>query len=257
MPRVAVLLALALLAGVAFATSSQLSSLDEDIQLSEAYGGPHGFAFSDMASITLGQPLASVTVRGDARIDAITVHVETPAEATWGHGGSGGVERTLTLEKDEYIDTMEVHWAKKSGHTRVFFLELTTSEGNAVSAGTKTDDSATVTAPEGFQLSGFFGRAASEVDQLGAIWTRRSAKAERLQDNMGTAWYTRTIRNWVGPTISVSSDTACYRQMVPYNSSKVCPAGYSNYEQSCIAQCPLAYPGTNTVVEARQDTMQY
>ncbi|POM75531.1 Hypothetical protein PHPALM_7357, partial [Phytophthora palmivora] len=221
---------------------AQFAAIDEDIRLSEVFGGSHGYAFSDMSSITLGQTLNSITIRGDARIDAISTHVATPDEATWNHGGSGGKEHVLVLDSREYIDTMEIQWGKKNGYTRVFYLKFNTSEGDSVSAGTKTGSSATVTAPEGFQLSGFFGRAAGEVDQLGVIWTRRSAKAAKITDTMGTSWYGKRIRNWVGPTIGANSDTACYRQMEPYNSNKLCPAGYSKNNNNCLAQCPLAYP---------------
>ncbi|OWZ23659.1 hypothetical protein PHMEG_0001431 [Phytophthora megakarya] len=215
----------------------------EDIQLSVAHGGPHGNAFSDMSGVTLGQTLSSITVRGDARIDAISTHVATPAEATWDHGGSGGKATTLTLAANEYINSMEIHWGKKGSHTRVFYLKFNTSDGDTVSAGTKTANKATLKAPEGFQLSGFYGRAAGEVDQLGVIWTRRSAKAKKLKDTMGTGWYGKKIRNWVGPTIGTATDTACYRQMEPFNSSNVCPAGYVKYsDMECVAECPLSYP---------------
>ncbi|KAF1777712.1 Jacalin-like lectin domain [Phytophthora cactorum] len=263
MPRRTVLQAVAFLLGIATYAASITeaaathTALDEDIQLSEVYGGPHGDAFSDMAGIKLGQTLSSITIRGDARIDAVSTHVATPAEATWDHGGNGGTATTLILDTNEYIDSMEIHWGKKKTHTRVFYLKFTTSEGDSVSAGTKTDNSATVKAPEGFQLSGFFGRAASEVDQLGVIWTRRSAKAANLNDTMGTGWYGKRIRNWVGPTIGNAKDTACYRQMEPYNSSKVCPAGYSLYDQvdgNCIAECPLAYPSLIYYIRFKQTT---
>ncbi|KAL4087339.1 hypothetical protein PRIC1_013232 [Phytophthora ramorum] len=59
---------------------------------------------------------------------------------------------------------------------------------------------------------------------------------------MGTAWYGKKIRNWVGPSVGVAKDSACYRQMESFNSSKVCPSGYTLDDDYCIAQCPLAYP---------------
>ncbi|ETL94586.1 hypothetical protein L917_07490 [Phytophthora nicotianae] len=251
MPRRTVLQGVALLFAIAAYGASVIEAaathtyLDEDIQLSEVYGGPHGDAFSDMSSIKLGQTLSSITVRGAARIDAVSTHVATPVEATWDHGGRGGTATTLVLDTDEYINSMEIHWGKKKSHIRVFYLKFTTSDGDSISAGTKTENSAIVKAPKGFQLSGFFGRAAAEVDQLGVIWTRRSAKATNLTDNMGNDWFGKRIRNWVGPTLGNAKDTACYRQMVPYNSSKVCPAGYTMYDPvdgTCIAECPLAYP---------------
>ncbi|KAE9350124.1 hypothetical protein PR003_g5524 [Phytophthora rubi] len=249
MPRLAVLQLLVFLLFVAWyerrtegAADTDATTTDEDIVLSEVFGGPHGYAFSDMSSITLGQTLSSVTVRGGERIDAISAQASKPGGSNWDHGGSGGKEQVLTLGSGEYVNSMEIHWEKKGTHTRVFYLKFGSNKGNYVSAGTKTANSATVRAPKGFQLGGFYGRAAAAVDQLGAIWTRRAAKAALLTDRMGTGWYGKRIRNWVGPTIGTNSDTACYRQMEPFNSSNVCPAGYTKNGGSCIAQCPLAYP---------------
>ncbi|KAE9282248.1 hypothetical protein PF008_g27683 [Phytophthora fragariae] len=73
------------------------TTTDEDIVLSEVFGGPHGYAFSDMSSITLGQTLSSVTVRGGERIDAISAQASKPGGSNWDHGGSGGKEQVLTL----------------------------------------------------------------------------------------------------------------------------------------------------------------
>ncbi|KAG1711010.1 hypothetical protein DVH05_013730 [Phytophthora capsici] len=184
------------------------ASTDEDIVLSPVHGGPHGVAFSDVAGIVLGQTISSITLRGEKRVDAVTLQVAKPAELTWNHGGKGGKETTLALGAGEYINSIEVHWDKKDGQTRVFYLNIGTSEGKSVAAGTKTDQSATETAPEGFQLGGFHGRAEEEVDQIGAIWTRIDAKPMLLTDVMDTAWYGDIIRNWVPVTANLSHTTA-------------------------------------------------
>ncbi|KAG2769518.1 hypothetical protein PC116_g1524 [Phytophthora cactorum] len=224
------------------ASTSGGASTDEDIVLSPVHGGPHGVAFSDVRSIVLGQMLSSVTLRGDRRVDAVTLQVATPAEQTWTHGGKGGKETTLALGPGEYINSVEFHWGKKDGRTRVFYVNFGTSAGNSLSAGTKTEETATETAPEGFQLSGLHGRAENEVDQLGCIWTRIDAKPALLTDVVDTAWFGDIIRNWVGPTIGVAKDSACYRKYKPFDSKKMCPLGYGNDDDDCIAQCPMAYP---------------
>ncbi|KAG2769494.1 hypothetical protein PC129_g2700 [Phytophthora cactorum] len=82
-------------------SANELVTFDENIQLSQVFGGSQAYAFSDISSITLGQTLSSITVRGEARIDAVSTHVATPAEATWDHGGNGGKEYTLTLDPGE------------------------------------------------------------------------------------------------------------------------------------------------------------
>ncbi|GMF22924.1 unnamed protein product [Phytophthora lilii] len=52
-----------------------------------------------------------------------------------------------------------------------FYLSFGTSAGNHGVWGTMTEDKNSVTAPEGFQLGGFFGRDGDEIDLLGAVWT--------------------------------------------------------------------------------------
>ncbi|RAW26159.1 hypothetical protein PC110_g17439 [Phytophthora cactorum] len=165
----------------------------EGIHLSEACSGSRGVAFSDFNSGKFEQVASSITIR------------------------SGGTYSTLALEHGEYVISMEIHWVKKCTSTRVFFLKFVTSEGNSVSGRTTTENNATVTAPDGFQLSGFFGRAESAIDQLGVIWTRIDATTAALTDTMGSDWYGTRIRNWVGPTIGQASDTACYRKTEPCN----------------------------------------
>ncbi|OWZ17914.1 hypothetical protein PHMEG_0008082 [Phytophthora megakarya] len=157
------------------------------------------------------------------------------------HGERGGTDQTFTLEKGEYITSMEANWDKKNGKTRVYYVSFTTSAGNTISGGTPTDNKGTVTTPEGFQLSGFHGHAEDEVDRLGVIWTRISATNVELTNPGDTdnGTYDTTIRNWVGPTIRVSSDTACYRKTVAFDSNNICPLGYGKDDNDCITQCAL------------------
>ncbi|KAG2940346.1 hypothetical protein PC115_g2611 [Phytophthora cactorum] len=215
---------------------------DEDIQLSEAFGGSGGVAFSDIELVEFGQTAHTITINAKERITAVILRVATPAELTFSHGGCSGTDDTLTLEAGEYVNSMEIHWGKKLLSSRIFYLKFGTNKNRTVSGGTATDDKSTITAPKGFQLSGFFGRAEGEVHQLGVIWTRINAKTKALTDTMGTAWYGNRIRNWVGPTIGDAADSACYRKREFYGSGKSCPLGYSANGISCLAQCPIAYP---------------
>jgi hypothetical protein len=48
-----------------------------------------------------------------------------------------------------------------------------------VEGGTPTKDSTTMYAPEGFQLSGFHGRADDNIDALGAIFTRTDQQKQQ------------------------------------------------------------------------------
>ncbi|KAF1775544.1 Jacalin-like lectin domain [Phytophthora cactorum] len=165
-----------------------------------------------------------------------SLSVVEPLGLTYNHGGPGGEEITLALDAAEYINSMEVHWCKNDGRTQVCYVNFTTSEGKTVSVGTKTQQSATVAAPEGFQLSGLFGRAEDEVYQLGAIWTRMDAKPLLLTDTMDTAWHGDIIRNWVGPTVGVPKDNACYRKTQPMDSKNVCPLGYGRDDDDFLTK---------------------
>ncbi|POM59219.1 hypothetical protein PHPALM_32084, partial [Phytophthora palmivora] len=230
-------------------TGSTSTSTNEDIQLSALYGGPHGNAFSDIEEVKFAQTISSITICSGDRVDGVIMQVATPAEITFSHGYSCDQGNTLTLGAGEYIKSMEAHWDKNrhtNDHTRVFYLNFITSAGNSVSGGTKTDSNAVATAPDGFQLAGFFGRGGGEIDQLGAIWTRMTAKDLSLRDEESSSGsgitYGTTIRNWVGPTILQASDTACYRKSVGFGSNSACPLGYSNDGDDCLALCPLSYP---------------
>lgn len=238
MHSLAVLQALLLL----FIVAVHGATSDEDIQLSEAFGGSGGVAFSDIELVEFGQRACSIAISAEKRITSVVLRVETPAELTLSHGGSSGTDVTLPLADGEYVNLMEVHWARKGLSSRIFYVKFSTNKGNSVFGGAKTDDSSTITAPKGFQLSGFFGRTNDEVHQLGAIWTRRNATTKALTDTMGSAWYGKQIRNWVGPTIGDATDSACYRRREAFGSAKSCPLGYSANGISCLAQCPISYP---------------
>uniref|UniRef100_M4B434 Jacalin-type lectin domain-containing protein n=1 Tax=Hyaloperonospora arabidopsidis (strain Emoy2) TaxID=559515 RepID=M4B434_HYAAE len=155
-----------------------LSASDEPVQLSESFGGlQNGTEFSDQATVVAGQTIGSITIRANKRVDSVSLEVLSPSVVTFIHGGCGGMDHVLKLGEREQITSMEVHWGEKNGGKRIFYLSFGTSAGNTISAGSKTPDMQTVTAPEGFQLGGFFGRCGDEIDMLGAIWSRISADA--------------------------------------------------------------------------------
>ncbi|GMF18149.1 unnamed protein product [Phytophthora lilii] len=142
------------------------------IQLSEQFGGPHGTEFSDQPSVSADQVIGSLTLHVGERCHGLELQISGPTPKSFAHGGSGGTYNTLTLGPGEYITSMEAYTAKHKGHTRIFHLRFGTSGGNSVSGGETTDFKHTATAPEGFQLGGFYGRDGDELDMLGVIWTR-------------------------------------------------------------------------------------
>ncbi|GMF38933.1 unnamed protein product [Phytophthora lilii] len=156
-------------------------TLNPDIHLSNAVGGPHGTHFTDVGLAAAGQTVSAVTIRAGDRVDGVTLVVSDPTESTLAHGGTGGTPNELALESGEYITTMEAHWGKKNDRTRIFYLKLGTNNGRSVGGGTQTHSSAIVTAPEGFQVSGFHGRSGENIDALGAVFTRVESATQQQQ----------------------------------------------------------------------------
>ncbi len=59
-----------------------------------------------------------------------------------------------------------------NGRTRLFSLSLTTNQGRSIAAGTPTSERYTLTAPTGWHIAGFTGRAGDEIDKLGVIYRK-------------------------------------------------------------------------------------
>ncbi|OWZ05452.1 hypothetical protein PHMEG_00022461 [Phytophthora megakarya] len=48
-----------------------------------------------------------------------------------------------------------------------------------------------------------------------------------------------TYKNWMGPSLASSFDTACYRET---HIAKICPLEFENHHDICWAECPISYP---------------
>jgi hypothetical protein len=129
---------------------------------SSVYGGDGGSPFTD--DLTQVCRLAGMVVRHGSRIDAITSIWELPdgSQVTGTrHGGTGGSESSFTLEKDEYINRIEL----RSG-SEVDSLTFFTDTGNKFGpfGGSGGGDHTIVGGP----INGFFGRSGSRLDAIGA-----------------------------------------------------------------------------------------
>ncbi|POM74572.1 Hypothetical protein PHPALM_8456, partial [Phytophthora palmivora] len=133
-----------------------------------------GVIWTEIPEPTPGTVVPDVIQAPDGIQSAQTAHVvrkATQLTATFSHGGTGGAQNTLTLDAGEFTTSMEAHWGEKDGWTRIFYLNFRTSTGRSVSGGTMTENKGTATAPEGYQLGGFFGRKGGEIDMLGVVWS--------------------------------------------------------------------------------------
>jgi endonuclease/exonuclease/phosphatase family metal-dependent hydrolase len=146
-------------------------STGADFRLSDQFGGPHGNFFTDVDDLDAGDAARTLRLRGASRVDRIGV---TLVDGTaLDHGGNGGTLQELTLNAGEYPVSLHLCSAKHDGHTRIFYARFTTSAGRTLATGTTTSSCTTYTAPSGWQIAGFHGRAGAELDKVGVIYTRR------------------------------------------------------------------------------------
>jgi hypothetical protein len=140
-------------------------------QLGEQFGGPHGSYFTDLPAVGAAARASAVSLRAGSRVDQLALTLSTGTVLA--HGGTGGTASSLTLGANEYVTAVKLCRGKYSGTTRIFYAQFTTSAGATLAGGTTTADCVTRTAPAGWQVAGFHGRAGAEVDKIGLVYTRR------------------------------------------------------------------------------------
>jgi endonuclease/exonuclease/phosphatase family metal-dependent hydrolase len=139
-----------------------------DRRTSDVVGGPHGDAFNDAAVLPASPSLARLSLRAGERVDQVGFTLTSGLVVA--HGGGGGAASGLDLAGDEHVRSAELCQGERSGRTRVFYAAFTTSRGRAIAGGSRTGSCATFTAPAGWQVVGFHGRAGDEVDRLGLVY---------------------------------------------------------------------------------------
>jgi endonuclease/exonuclease/phosphatase family metal-dependent hydrolase len=143
-------------------------TLNPALRASDFFGGPHGTAFNDADDLPSTPAPHTLTLRGAARLDAVSL---THADATTlTHGGTGGTAASLTLATGEHLTSVKLTRGQKDGRTRVFSAAFTTDRGRTLAAGTPTTDTVTFTAPSGWRIVGFTGRGGDEIDKLGVLY---------------------------------------------------------------------------------------
>ncbi|MEV5170093.1 jacalin-like lectin [Streptomyces flaveolus] len=138
------------------------------LRASDFFGGPHGTAFDDADDLPAAPAPRTLTLRGGARLDAVSLTHD--GGTVLGHGGTGGTAASLTLAAGEHLTSVKLTQGRKDGRTRIFSAAFTTDRGRTLSAGTATTDTATFTAPTGWQIVGFTGRAGDGIDKLGVLY---------------------------------------------------------------------------------------
>jgi endonuclease/exonuclease/phosphatase family metal-dependent hydrolase len=140
------------------------------LRASDQAGGSGGSPFTDVDRV--GAAPVSATIRTGTRVDAVALTLD--GGAVLAHGGTGGTAQTLALAAGEHLTSATVSTGRRSGSTRVFGVTLRTNLGRTLTGGTATADAVTYTAPAGYRIAGFTGRAGTELDKLGVIYTPAS-----------------------------------------------------------------------------------
>ncbi|MFG2028891.1 jacalin-like lectin [Streptomyces sp. NPDC048825] len=143
-------------------------TLPANLRASDFFGGPHGTAFNDADKLPATPAPRTLTLRGNARLDAVSLTHDGGTSLT--HGGTGGTATSLTLAADEHLTSVKLTSGQKDGRTRIFSAAFTTDKSRTVTAGSATSNTVTYTAPAGWQIVGFTGRAGTEIDKLGVLY---------------------------------------------------------------------------------------
>lgn len=143
-------------------------ALNSSLRASDFFGGPHGTAFNDADDLPAGVSPRTLTLRGSSRLDGVSLTLD--GGTVLSHGGTGGTATSLTLASGEHLSSVKLTQGQKDGRTRIFSAAFTTDKGRSLSAGTVTSDAKTFTAPSGWQIVGFTGRAGDEIDKLGVLY---------------------------------------------------------------------------------------
>ncbi len=143
-------------------------TLNSSLTASDFFGGPHGTAFNDADDLPATPAPRTLTLRGASRLDAVSLTHDGGTALT--HGTTGGTATSLTLASGEHLTAVKLTQGQKDGRTRIFSAAFTTDKGRTLSAGTASSDTRTFTAPSGWQIVGFTGRAGDEIDKLGVLY---------------------------------------------------------------------------------------
>ncbi|GAA2381905.1 jacalin-like lectin [Streptomyces coeruleofuscus] len=143
-------------------------TLNSSLRASDFFGGPHGTAFNDADDLPATPAPRTLTLRGANRLDGVSLTHD--GGTTLAHGGTGGTATSLTLAPGEHLTSVKLTQGQKDGRTRIFSASFTTDRNRTLSAGTATSAAKTFTAPSGWQIVGFTGRAGGEIDKLGVIY---------------------------------------------------------------------------------------
>lgn len=143
---------------------------DPKFDESETTGGSGGVAFSDKTS-KKGK-VTKVIIQHAGRVESIQIVIDGKAQTR--HGNQNNQERfsEFTLGKDEYITGIS-GVSNNGSQNRINAIKIHTNERKSELFGGNAKTNFTIEAPKGYEVIGFHGRAAGEVDAIGIISRER------------------------------------------------------------------------------------
>ncbi len=142
-------------------------TLAAGIRASDLVGGAGGEPFNDLAALGDRPVVTSITLRGAARVDGLKL--DFADGKTLEHGGQGGIEARLSLDAGDTLRRAELCTGEHEGTQRLFFAAFESDQGKRVEVGSRSADCLTFEAPSALAISGFYGRAGTEIDRLGVL----------------------------------------------------------------------------------------
>jgi hypothetical protein len=143
-------------------------TLNNNIRMSDQFGGLHGKSFNDINKLPDGPTVKSIGIRTGKRVDQVNLTLSNGTKFI--HGGTGGSAKLLHLINEEYITSVKMCLGKKYRHTRIFYIKFTTNHGRSIYGGSETSSTVTYTDKDGWQIVGFHGLSGDELDKCGVIY---------------------------------------------------------------------------------------
>ncbi len=136
---------------------------------SDQFGGEGGISFNHVSQLPASPQVTQVSLRSGNRVDQVGLQLS--GGQSFNHGGNGGTLNTLTLNNGEYLNKITLCQGTRNGDKRIFYTRFDTNHNRSLSGGTQTSECVSYQAPANWQISGLHGRAETELDKLGVIYS--------------------------------------------------------------------------------------
>ncbi|CCH44616.1 putative secreted protein [Wickerhamomyces ciferrii] len=145
-------------------------TLSQDFKNSNYSGGFYGAYFNDLGQISKGVKTTRLSFKGNVGLDLVSLTLDDGT--SFNHGGNGGLLKELELQQDEYWTKSYLCKREVDNELKNVYINGTTSLGSTIEAGSPTNDCQYFEAPDGYQITGFFGQGDDSVNLLGFIYSK-------------------------------------------------------------------------------------